>query len=908
MTIPCPNCAYLIPETPDAAVSTTCPACGQKDVPTRSVLAAPPEHSPAAPGSSDTEGEVGRTGPYVPAPTENECRGGAPTLPGYEILDLLGRGGMGVVYKALQSSLKRVVALKIIRAGSSAGPDDLARFHTEAEAIAQLQHPHIVQIYEIGEHDGLPYLSLEFVGGGNLKDYLAGTPMPPRDAAMLAETLAQAVFAAHERGIIHRDLKPANILLAGDVLMRPPPDGARLPAAALIPKITDFGLAKQLDTDSGLTQAGQVMGTPSYMAPEQAAGLADQMGPRVDVYALGAILYEMLTGRPPFRGATVQETLEQVRSQEPVSPRLLNDRIPRDLETICLKAMAKEPARRYQTARELAADLRRFLAGQPVLARPVPAWERAMRWCVRNPRVAALFGAVAILLMTVAVGSLAAAWKISREKERAENNAQAEKQAREKANLNAQEAKESQALASKQAELALQTVYDVVTKADEKLKDKEAMGPLRQELLEIAMGNLGLVARELVASGKADRTMGAAVQRMGTFYEQMGRTDDAIGAYKNALTIFDRLIERYPEEDRNRANAAVCYDNLGDMGREVEPDPKVVFTYYQKALELRQALVSSPQNAAIPMKECRELLSISCVKLGTLALWIGDPAQALAYGRKALEHSLAAAAVDPKDVRGARLNTSGALLILGRACAHQGLAEEGRGHLDQCRKLRQEMVQAEPSSVTARQELGRALEACGDLEMELGRFPEARDWYHQAQEVFAGMAEKDPSNPEIRWYLANARSALGLAQQSLHAPQAEQSFRSCLKTREVLLKDDPQNRERKIELMLALARLGQHEAASTLAQEVAAHAPRHPGVLFAVACGYGECIRAVNDQALQNRYADKAAGALTQAVAHGYRDSHCLQTHPDLQPLRHFPIFKSVLTQADKPTISSPDR
>jgi serine/threonine-protein kinase len=806
----------------------------------------------------------------------------AAMVPGYEIVGELGRGGMGVVYKARQKGLNRWVALKMVLAGAHASPHQLERFRIEAEAIAHLQHPNIVHVYEVGEQDGLPYFSLEFVDGGSLEQQVFRQAQPPRAAAHMVETLARAMAYAHENGIIHRDLKPANVLLT----------------KSGIPKITDFGLAKRLEDDSSQTKSGTLMGTPSYMAPEQGRGDTHNIGPLADVYALGAMLYDLLTGRPPFLGATPMETVMKVTSEEPLAPTRLQPGLPRDLETICLKCLQKDTHQRYASALALAEDLRRFLSDEPILARPVPAWERAMRWCVRNPRVAALLGAVAFLLVTVAVGSLAAAWKISQEKEKAEQNAQAEILAREEANRNAQEAKELQGLANKQAQLALQTVYDVVTKADEKLKDKAAMGPLRKELLELAMTNLGQVARELVSSGKADRTMGAALQRMGTFYEQMGRSDDAIGAYKNALVIFEHLIQRYPGEDRNRANAAVCYDNLADMGREVEADPQVLFTYYRKALELRQALLAHPQNAVIPAKECHQLLSISYVKLGNLALSIGDPPQALAYGRKALEESQAATAADPADTRAGRVYDSGALLIMGIACAHQGLTEEGRRYLDQCRKLRLEMVQAEPLSALAKQELGRALQAIGDLEMESGRVPEARDEYQQAQEVFAGLTEKDSGNPELQWYLANARYALGTAQQSLGDAKAEQSFRSCLKTREALLKDDPKNPQRKIELMLVLARLSKDDAVSKMAQELEAHAPRHPGVLFAIACGYGDCVRAVADPEFQSRYADKAVRALSQAVAHGYHDVHSLETHPDLEPLRHYPSFKSVLTQA----------
>jgi hypothetical protein len=290
-----------------------------------------------------------------------------PAVPGYEVLGILGRGGMGVVYKARQVRLKRLVALKMIRTGSHAGPEELARFQREAEAVARLQHPHIVQIYEIGEQDHLPYFSLELVEGGSLAARLAGKALPAEQAARLAETLARAVHAAHQRGIVHRDLKPGNVLMTADGL----------------PKVADFGLAKLLDTDAGQTQSGAVLGTPSYMAPEQAAGKGQEMGPRVDVYALGAILYELLTGRPPFRAATPLETLEQVRNQEPVPPSRLQPRVPRDLETICLKALAKEPSRRYSSALLLAQDLERFLAGEAILARPdrlVPKlWRKARR-------------------------------------------------------------------------------------------------------------------------------------------------------------------------------------------------------------------------------------------------------------------------------------------------------------------------------------------------------------------------------------------------------------------------------------------------------------------------------------------------------------------------------------------------
>ncbi len=332
-----------------------------------------------------------------------------PTVPGYEVLDELGRGGMGVVYKARQISLNRTVALKMILAGAHASAETLNRFRTEAESVAALQHPNIVQIHEVGEQDGCPFFSLEFVDGGSLDERLDGTPLPARLAAEIVECLGRAMHYAHRRGIIHRDLKPGNILLqtaeggAAETVHKSPSGREAavssfciMQSAVCIPKVTDFGLAKRLQGDSGQTASGIVVGTPNYMAPEQAQGRVRDIGPGVDVYALGAILYELLTGRPPFLGETPVETMRSVVSDEPVPPSRLQARVPRDLETVCLKCLEKDPRKRYASAEELADDLRRFLDGQPIRARAVSVWERGVKWARRRPAVAALL-AVSVL-------------------------------------------------------------------------------------------------------------------------------------------------------------------------------------------------------------------------------------------------------------------------------------------------------------------------------------------------------------------------------------------------------------------------------------------------------------------------------------------------------------------------------
>ncbi len=362
-------------------------------------------------------------------------RGAVPpeSVPGYEIQGELGRGGMGVVYLAVQKGLKRRVALKMILAGGHAGAQELARFRTEAEAAARLVHPNIVQVYEVGEAAGRPYLALELVEGGSLAQHLTGTPQPPRDAARLIAPLARAMGYAHRHGVVHRDLKPANILIQrtedrgqrtekADSLL----SSVLCPLSSGIPKISDFGLAKLLDSEAGPTATEALLGTPNYMAPEQAAGRSKQIGPAADVYSLGAILYECLTGRPPFRGATAIDTLEQVRSQEAVPPRRMQPKVPADLETVCLKCLEKQPHHRYASADDLADDLERFLVGDPVLARPVPLWRRAARWARQHPRSAALtaagLAAVPLLLALLALHEADLQVKVRRAEDQVESH------------------------------------------------------------------------------------------------------------------------------------------------------------------------------------------------------------------------------------------------------------------------------------------------------------------------------------------------------------------------------------------------------------------------------------------------------------------------------------------------------
>lgn len=318
-----------------------------------------------------------------------------PQPPGYEVQGILGHGGMGVVFRAQHLALNRAVAMKMVLAGAYASGPDRERLLREAQAVAALRHPNIVTVYDVGECDGKPFFTMELVEGQNLAERLAGTPQSARDSAAMLTTLADAVHSAHHAGIVHRDLKPANVLLT----------------LSGTPKITDFGLARHFEGEAALTLTGLQVGTPSYMAPEQASGQTDAVGPGVDIYSLGALLYEMLTGRPPFRAETALETQRQVIEDEPAAPSRLNSKVPRDLETICLKCLQKTASRRYKTARDLADDLRRYLAGEPIAARRAGSLERMVKWVRRRPSRALVLAGSVLIVLSLAGATLWVGWQ-----------------------------------------------------------------------------------------------------------------------------------------------------------------------------------------------------------------------------------------------------------------------------------------------------------------------------------------------------------------------------------------------------------------------------------------------------------------------------------------------------------------
>jgi serine/threonine-protein kinase len=805
------------------------------------------------------------------------------------------------------------VAIKMLLSGAHVTPLQLARFHTEAQAVALLQHPNIVQIYEVGEHEGLPFLSLEFLHGGSLDQKIRGNPRQPREAADLIETLARAVAYAHAHGVVHRDLKPANVLLTQDG----------------VPKITDFGIAKRLE-DVGQTKTGTLLGTPSYMAPEQARGETHAVGPPADVYALGAILYELLTGRPPFQAATTMDTIVKVTHEEVVAPSRLRPGLPVDLETICLKCLQKEPNHRYPSATALADDLGRYLADEPIVARPIGSIERLWRWCRRNPRVAVLSGAVLALLLVVAATSTISYYRITQQQletlaeyQRAEanarlatENARLQEVARREADARRLEAEKAEkkadektTLANKQRTILLDSLNELVTKVEDKLRDKEGMSELRKDVLNTAIAGLQKVEKTIGQSALADRSMGVAMQRMGDIFEQMGQTEETLRLYRQSLVIFERLEKEERDNDWLPWNCAVSFDRLGGVSNDFLGDAVAALDYYQRSLALRKALAAQVKTPAIKPAVRAAALSVSYIKLANLRLELGQPREALAYARMAQAQN--EKLLEENKENGQALRFLGmATYLLGQAEARVGEIPAARDTLRRSQEIRDKLLKSDPNSAAAKRDLGAGYEAWGDMEVEQGNGAAAHQAFEQANALYKTVLAKEPDSAEDQWYLAFSYYRLGSAERLLgQEVAARQAFEECLRLRKQLSRTDPRSVQRQTEMTLILAQCGQHVEASKAAADLRKRIGKHAGVLFSVGCCYALCARALEsgkqplspeDQGLKARYLEDSAAMLEQAIALGYRDRETLSRCLELQALRESPQFAQVMAKLPK--------
>jgi tetratricopeptide (TPR) repeat protein/tRNA A-37 threonylcarbamoyl transferase component Bud32 len=721
---------------------------------------------------------------------------------------------MGVVFKARQPALDREVAVKLLRDAHAADSGQRERFMQEARAVARLRHPHLVQLYEFGEVDGAdgatsqPYLVLEYVAGGNLADLLRGTPQPPPEAAQLMETLADAIHYAHTQGVIHRDLKPANVLLS----FRPeaptgvPTGGARLNDT--IPKITDFGLAKFL-TGSDLTRTGDVLGTPSYMAPEQTMGKSGAITAAVDVYGLGAILYEALTGRPPFQAETAVATLGLVQQEEPVPPRRLQPTVPGDLETICLKCLRKEASRRYGTAQELADDLRRFRAGEPIRARPVGRTERVLRWCRRRPLVASLLAA---LMLALAGGATGVVWQW----QRAEAKAAEARQARELAEAIYAKIRETidrmaehgEAISYKlEGQALLQEALATYQVLLQEMGDEPTVN-LRKAQAQLRIAEIRFWLRERHQATKVNRRARDLLKRLDASDRAVRRLlarshalegnmlasewytrklADAANAYRRAIEL---QVPLYAAEPHNADLRTKLLDSLlylayvlSEQGRSPEAKP-----IHKRTLALLEPLFDAAPKDPRYLQRMAHHLS----NLGRARRASSRPDEAEKLFARALDLCRQWHAVEP-DKPHARSWQSGFLIDLAHlAWGSAGRRGEAEHKFRQAIKLRKQLAEEFGHVPRYRQHLAWSLWDLSNLLRGSGRYAEARETAREGVVVAAKVVARWPTYPDARWMLAVNHCSAALALEKLGKPEeALTAFRVAVAEFEKLAEQDP---------------------------------------------------------------------------------------------------------------------
>jgi serine/threonine protein kinase len=722
-----------------------------------------------------------------------------PSVPGLELVDVLGSGGMGVVFKARQAKLDRDVAVKFLRDDHRADSGRRERFLLEARAVARLRHPNLVQVYEFGEvpvaggATSQPYLVLEYVSGGSLVDLLRGAPQPPREAAQLVETLANAIHYAHQQGVIHRDLKPANVLLQRvevkgeeqtEVIRGPRFSPPRPLTADLCPKVTDFGLAKFL-AGSDLTHTGDVLGTPSYMAPEQAASKLVPITAAVDVYGLGAILYEALTGRPPFAAVTIDATLGLVRQDEPVPPRRLQPTVPRDLETICLKCLRKEPGRRYATAQDLADDLRRFQAGEPVLARPVGTVEWVVVWCRRRPGVAGLLGALLLVFLAGSAGVLwqwqrasrnAAAFRRERdtarqEKQRAERRLEMVRKGVDRLNRLGREllGRPRQYRTGKAVlEQALAFYQDMLPEEGSDPRVRREAAQLFRQVANIhsfigqrdkaaqAYGRRARLLTSLLREKPGDKALRfdlANTQRSrGNQLRDLRKARQAREAYDQAARLYEGLRREFPNEAGNQMLLANTLINTATLLSPLD-QVKELEVLYRRALKLNRAAVrAEPGNAWFKAE-----LALGLESQGLFFLDTERGSQAEAAVRKAL-------AIHKRLLAGGRMKgyietyVARNFVSLGKVLATTGKGREAEKQYRAAVKLLDRFVKDLPLAAFPRSELALTLANQANFLKEPDRRQEAegirRRVIHLYETLLADSPEDPEANNSLAWCLA----------------------------------------------------------------------------------------------------------------------------------------------------------
>lgn len=889
---------------------------------------------------------AGATQDFVPG-SMSTSRAPSPGVhvPGYKMLGVLGRGGMGVVYKAVQEKANRLVALKMILAGAHADHVDQQRFRVEVEAAARLSHPNIVQVHEVGETpDGFPFFSLEFVSGGTLAERLKQGPLLAAEAATLVEALARAMQYAHEYGIIHRDLKPLNILLDSgkpaansDTMIKDraartinSPDRLSTGSSAslsadvsrpLVPKISDFGLAKQLDSEDGLTRTGAIMGSPAYMAPEQAFGQSKHVGPAADIYALGAILYECLTGRPPFKGATVADTLEQVRTMEPISARALAKEIPADLETICLHCLHKDPQRRYGTAEALAEDLRRYREGLAISVRPVGNIERAWRWCNRYPWYAASGAAIFLLLVGITAVSVAAYVEVSAQ------NVEIETKRKE-----AEKATDIAKTRQQQSMLALGAAATEIRDLAE-----EAMVPAerRAKVLAKLIAELQKQVDENAVTDTIDSVrnhsylytvLAMAENESANEHEKSTwvHVDNSRSWCDKGMTMVDHWLTLAPDDPLALSRRASLFQVMGSTysqgfakgknltDAEVLEIRRKKDAYFAKALEIRRKLAGNPE-------------AVKIVDQFT-------PGKARAELADSLENAgLYEDAFRVHDDLCREQPTPTHLSNRAYAFAKAAYAENDRVKKDVA-KIRTYLTKANQQYTEMNERLQRTgqftrqmlvrwadiINRLARLESDQNRLAEAR----KHAEKYALMAQRLSTSIEAsKHHYGTGWAYYELARMQLAAgenAQARASADACLLRLSLLQADyprEPNTWNLRVSMCRLQLQMGEVGPAIRGADSLKLQVPEvamADNRFYRLACVYAVCIPAIakargkapltdDDKKQQAACRDKAFQWLDNAFKHGYPYfDHARKDDPDMAPIRDDPRFEAILTKHEK--------